>query len=289
MLWLILSLLTALAVATQDAWVKRFFSHLNAFEMATVPMVYSFPMFAVTLLFIAVPDLDGVFFAAFLVSLPLNGVCFVLYMRAIRLSPLSLTVPFLAFTPVFMLATGWLFLNEVPNGWGIAGVLLTATGSYVLYSEEGGQALLDPFRAMGREPGAMPMLLVAFLFSFAAVIGKVGILHSSVMFFTFSFFAVLNPLMAAVLVASGLSRPSILVALPGKGMAAGLLLYLHALCHGWAISLTKAVYMIAVKRLSILFGVMYGGVVFREENIATRAMGAALMVAGAGIIMVLGR
>jgi hypothetical protein len=38
MLWLILSLLTALAVATQDAWVKKHFSHLSAYDMLAFPL-----------------------------------------------------------------------------------------------------------------------------------------------------------------------------------------------------------------------------------------------------------
>ena len=41
MLWLILSLLTALAVASQDAWVKKHFSHLSAYDMLALPFFFS--------------------------------------------------------------------------------------------------------------------------------------------------------------------------------------------------------------------------------------------------------
>ena len=50
MRWLILSVLTALTVATQDAWVKKFFSHRSPYDMVAYPCLYSLPLFAVTLL-----------------------------------------------------------------------------------------------------------------------------------------------------------------------------------------------------------------------------------------------
>jgi uncharacterized membrane protein len=77
-------------------------------------------------------------------------------------------------------------------------------------------------------------------------------------------------------------------AVPIKGAVAGGLLFGHAVCHGWAISMTKAVYMIAVKRLSILFGVIYGGLFFHECHILYRMVGTGLMVAGAAIVTLKG-
>jgi uncharacterized membrane protein len=50
-----------------------------------------------------------------------------------------------------------------------------------------------------------------------------------------------------------------------------------------AISLIEVSYMVSVKRLSILFGVIYG-VMFKETNIKERLLGATVMVLG--IIMI---
>ena len=137
LVWIGIALLTALAAASQDAWIKRFFSHRSIYDMAVLPFFYGFPLMSATLLMVPVPPLDVWFFVAFVVSLPLNGICTLLYMKAIQRSPLSLTLPFLAFTPAFMLLTGFVVLGEFPNGWGMAGVILTTVGSYVLYIEGG--------------------------------------------------------------------------------------------------------------------------------------------------------
>lgn len=288
MLWLILSLLTAFTVATHDAWVKKFFSDLNVYEMAAYPFVFSFPLFLAATLLVPVPPLDATFYWCFLASLPLNGVSFVLYMKAIQVSPLSLTVPYLTLTPAFMIITGYIFLNETMNIWGLLGILITCAGGYLLNFENDNRQLFAPFKVIFRETGSWLMLIVAFLFSFAGVIGKKAILHSSPLFFQMSFFAALNFLMPLLLWIFRKIRFRTFTRQPIQGLMAGLLLFFHALLHGFAISLTKAAYMISVKRFSVLFGIIYGGLLFKEKHMATRFCGTLLMLSGAVMIILRG-
>ena len=289
MLWLILSLLTALAVASQDAWVKKHFSHLTAYDMLAFPFLFSLPLFAVTLPFVPVPPLDATFYRYFFISLPLNFFPFFIYMRAIRVSPLSLTLPYLAFTPAFMILTGYLFLEEMPNLWGLAGIVVTCIGGYVLNLEPGRHSLLAPIKAVFKESGSWLMLIVALIFSFSAAIGKKCILHSSPLFFTVTFFAVLSLVSVLALLLLGKIRLRTFRDDWVKGMVAGLLLFVHALAHGFAISMIKASYMISVKRLSALIGIFYGRLFFKEKYTAVRLVGAGLMVAGAVLITLWGR
>ena len=53
-----------------------------------------------------------------------------------------------------------------------------------------------------------------------------------------------------------------------------------AATHMLAMNLTKVAYMISVKRLSLIIGIMYGYFLFREENIKERLLGAVLMLIG---------
>lgn len=287
-LWIIPALLTAFLAASQDAWVKRHFSKLSAYEMMAYPMAYSLPLFALVMPFVEVPGLDGTFALYFLLSLPVNGLGFLLHMRAIQISPLSLTLPYLAFTPVFIFLTGFLILNEIPSSWGVIGVLIITIGSYVLHIDPADFSLSAPLKAFGREKGAVLMLLVAVIYGLGAVTGKKAILHSSVMFFTVFFFLCLN----GVFLAGGLllkkTRLGRLGAMPGRGAVVGGILFAHVICHGWAISMTKAVYMIAVKRISILFGVIYGGLFFSEAYMGYRLLGTCLMVGGAILVTLKG-
>ncbi len=289
MLWLLLSLLTALVVATQDAWVKKHFSHLTAYDMLAFPFLFSMPLFAVTVPFVPVPPLDETFYRSFLISLPINFVSFLIYMKAIRISPLSLTLPYLAFTPAFMIFTGYVFLDEIPNPWGLAGIMVTCAGGYVLNLAPGKPSLFEPIKAVFKETGSWLMLIVAMIFSFGAVIGKKAIMHSSPLFFTMTFFAVLSSLTVVSLLILGKIRLSTLRDNWAEGVIAGVLFFIHSLTHGFAISMVKASYMISIKRFSVLVGIVYGGLYFQEKYIALRLGGAGLMVAGAVLITVWGK
>ena len=288
MAWLWLSLLTALAAASQDAWIKRYFSELTPFEMTAIPILFSIPFFAVFLPLVPVPPLDRIFYLSVISAIPINAMALVLYMKAIKISPLSLTIPYLAFTPAFMILSGGLILGELPNHWGVLGILITCAGGYVLNLDSSHRRLLDPLAAVLRETGSWIMLIVAFLFSFAAVIGKLGIQHSSPMFFTAFFFLIFGVVMICLLLGTGKVQPAIFKNHFSKGLAVGGILFVHAVLHGFAISMAMAAYMIAIKRLSILFSVLLGGILFNEASIRTRFTGAALMIAGAGVIVLKG-
>ena len=256
--------------------------------MAAYPMVYSFPLLILVLFFVPVPPLDGVFWWSALACLPVNAVSFLLYMLAIRSSPLSLTLPYLAFTPAFMVITGLMFLGEVPNWWGGAGILIICLGSYVLHLEPERQDIWAPFRAIAIERGSWIMLIVAFLFSIAAALGKKAILHSSALFFSIAFFAVFNLVLTLGMRFAGKIRWRQLTVSPAQGLCVGVLFFAHVLLHGLAIEMVKAAYMISIKRLSILIGVLYGAVLFKEAHIGRRLVGAAVMVCGSLLIILKG-
>jgi uncharacterized membrane protein len=44
--------------------------------------------------------------------------------------------------------------------------------------------------------------------------------------------------------------------------------------------MTNVAYMISVKRTSLLFSILYGHYLFKEEKIAEKALGAVIMFAG---------
>lgn len=287
-LWLVLSLFTALAVSSQEAFTKKFFSHLSPYEMTAYQLIYSLPLFAILLPWVRVPPLDTVFFWAFLVSIPLNAIAFLLHMLAIKLSPLSLTVPYLAFTPVFMIVTGFIFLDEVPNIYGFGGILFICVGGYILNLNPQKWSFWSPINLFFKETGSWVMLIVAFLYSFAAVIGKLAIVHSSPVFFSISFSIVFNVIIIVFLLIIGKIRLRTFAIEPVKGALVGCFLFAHVLLHGYAISMVTAAYMISVKRLNVLFGIMYAWLLFQEHHITIRFIGAALMVSGAVLIILKG-
>jgi drug/metabolite transporter (DMT)-like permease len=234
------------------------------------------------------PALDEIFWWAFLLSIPINIVAYILYLYAIKLSPLSLTVPFLAFTPAFMILTGFLVLNEKINIWGGLGVGFIVLGSYILNFKKIQYGLLKPFTALLHEKGSWMMLIVALVFSFAAVIGKKAMLHSSPLYFSYYFFLVFNITILAALFITRQSSLRKVLQHPRKGSWLGALLMIHISFHGLAIAISTAVYMVAIKRSSILFSVLMSWLILQEEDIKYRGLGTILMFAGMLFIGILG-
>lgn len=288
MFWLALAVVSAACIATIDTVTKRFLSHLTVFEMAVARLSFGLPFFLVLLLLIPVPALDRTFYLTLAAALPLEITAFFLYMRAIQVSPLSLSIPFLAFTPIFLVLTGRLILGEQLNLGGIAGIVFVFLGGYVLNLRGLKSGFLGPLRAIKKERGSWLMLIVAFLYALTSAAGKKAIQHSSAAFFGCFYFAILGLIVPGGLLAAGKVRWQGLKKVFYPGLCIGVLMVIMVLCHTAAISRVEAAYMIATKRSSILFSVLYGAFLLKEENIGERFWGAVLMVMGVIVIAVWG-
>ncbi len=287
MTWIILSLLTAVAVATRDISVKTY-QDLDTLEVAGIELFWSLPFFIFGFFLVPVPQLDVYFWKGFFWSLPLNSIPYFLYLYAIKKSPISLSVPFLSFSPLFMILTGYLILGESVTLWGFLGVILVVSGGYVLNMQHISKGFFEPVKALFNELGSVLMLLVAAFFSIAAVYGKMAILHSSPLYFSYYFFLVLNCLMFIGLVFCNKVSFKTLFIHHRRGLWLGGLLVSHVTTHCMAIALNTAVYMIALKRSSILITIVLSWIFLQEGQRVNRGTGALLMFIGLVIITVLG-
>ncbi|MBU5638022.1 EamA family transporter [Geomonas sp. Red69] len=285
-LWFPLTLLSAFFLATSDATTKRALTGRNEYLVTWLRIVPTLPLFLIPLLFIPVPKLGDDFYFCIFTGLPLEAVAIILYTKALKLSPLSLTLPLLSLTPLLLLVVPYLLLGERISAMGGAGILLIALGGYLLNTGRGETGILAPLRALAGDKGAMCMLGVAAIYSVTSTLGKRAIAASSPLFFA----AVYLPLLVLVLTPVALykSRGELGPALRNGTVEAALLpavcYALQALTHVYAVNMTNVAYMIAVKRLSLLFGVLYGHYLFKEKGgiVSTLIMlaGVFLIVAG---------
>lgn len=285
-LWFTLSLASAFLMATNAAFMKRFFSDVSPWEMSIIPFLYATPFCFAAFFFIEIPPIAAKFYYSIAWVLPLTMIAIILHFRAIHMSPLSLTMPFLSFTPVFVLLTGKLLLNETLSNWGIIGMLLVVAGGYVINIDSAKSGVLAPIRAIFKEPGSAIMLLVSALYALCSVGGKILIINSSPMFAAMTLFGLYGPLLALILIASGKAAPKNLVKKPGLGMIAGTLMFTEIICHNLAISMVAAAYMITIKRMAGIFSVGYGWLLFNERGIKFRLIGTIIMTAGAACIVI---
>ena len=253
--------------------------------MGLIRLGYTLPWMLASLLFIPLVIPDSTFWLCMLTGLPLEALAFYCYMKALKVSPLSLTVPFLAFTPGFIILTGWVILGEKISTGGLWGIILIMIGAYSLNLSHTRYGLLGPLAAIFREPGSRLMLLVSFIYAFTSAIGKLAIIHSNPYFFGVIYNVALTALMFFFLPATVNSGPQKnLLKKPFVGLILGAIVAVEVFSHMLAVSLTNVAYMISLKRMSLLFGVVYGALLFKEEKIMERLAGAIIMIAGVFLI-----
>jgi uncharacterized membrane protein len=119
-------------------------------------------------------------------------------------------------------------------------------------------------------------------------LGKEAIEHSSPVFFGVIYYIVLFIILTPIVVYKSKDD---LKAIRRNGairatFVPGMLDSLMNVTHMTAMGLTKVAYMISVKRLSLLIGVFYGYLFFKESGIRERLLGTSLMLAGFVLIVV---
>src|SRR3972149_1211786 len=282
MTWVLLSLLTAFSLSTADALSKRALRSTDEIVIVWVREAYAMPFVALALLFAPIPMLDSTFFITLIVLLPLEVAALVLYVKAINVSPLSLTVPFMALSPVFIMVIAFFMLGEVPDKSGFAGIMLIAAGAYLLNASASKGGLLGPIKAIGREKGSLLMIIVAIIYALTSTLGKIAVNHSSPVFFGFMYPLVLTSILTVIIAGKGKFRQGF--SRPVAFIPIGFFTSIMMMSHFIAISMIDVAYMISMKRLSLLMSVFYGWALFKEEKIKERLLGSIVMLIGVVLI-----
>jgi len=266
-MWILYSLLTAFSLATSDTLTKRVLASRDEYFVAWARLMFCLPLLILSFLFIEIPSLDRTFWIATFCALPLEIVAIILYTKALKISPMSLTIPFLALTPLFLIFISYFILGEKVSLYGGIGIMLMAVGGYALNLHKVKKDLVAPIKAIFREKGSLMMIAVAFIYSFTSSLGKLAII--------------------------AISRSSEKLVISKKDMMPlmyiGLTYAIMIIFHMIAISMTQVAYMISVKRMSLFFSIFYGYLIFKEKNIRERTFGSIIMFSGFLLIILSSR
>ncbi|MEL7142840.1 MAG: EamA family transporter [Cyanobacteria bacterium J06643_4] len=292
-MWLFFASLTAFCEACKDATGKQSLKTLDEYSVLFSFMAVGVVLMLPVLWIVGIPEIQPGFWLALLVGGSLNILAFTLYVRALKLADLSLTVPLVTLTPLFLLVTSPLLVAEWPTIADAVGVLLLVVGSYVLNltaesvpSSAGSMRnAIAPLLAMAQNPGSRLMLCVAFIWSITSNFDKIGVVNSSPLLWAIALFFVI----AAGMVPFVFLRPGSkgflpllsqwkLLTITGGFNAVGITFQMLAL------PLAPVAQVIAVKRMSALLSVLFGHFFFGEKGLSARLLGAGIMVAGVAIM-----
>jgi len=284
MLWAALALFGAVLDSGYYALAKRSLASLPDEVLAAGAFLAASGLLFLVSFAEGVPPVSPTLMQPVLVTGTINIISAGLVFFALRRTDLSLAVPVITFTLVFLAGTSFIVLGEVPTVAGMAGILLIVLGAFAIQASPGRKGASLPWDR-DRWKGTVVMLTVAFLYSLSLPYDKAVVLASDAVFGS----ALVNLFIGSAFVAAVLIRGSWRRALPRDVMVAapglGLILLGETVAINLAYTVQIVPYVIAVKRLSILFSVLIGGLVFREEGLAWRAVGAVVMIGGVVLIV----
>ncbi|GMF54956.1 unnamed protein product [Phytophthora fragariaefolia] len=241
------------------------------------------------------PPLNHLFWTSVCISGCINIITSYLYNRAIQISTLSATVPFLSFTPAFLVIVAFLVLGEVPTVSGVLGISIAVMGGFWLQGAQDQRAskdlLLDSSNA---SKGSMYTILVAFLWSISNVFDKIGVQNSTPLVYG----ATIQVIVAGgsyvlqkmrvggeelyVPIGQEVKIPWKFVTLAGVTSVVAYYINLVATQH------LEVSYVIAIKRSGCIWSVLMGRFLFRERNLRKKIPSILLMVLGV-VCIVMGK
>lgn len=295
MLWFLFALGGAVSQAVYAGMVKHLLTEKQIYPLAGISFLSASLLLSAIVLFVGVPVTGPGLLPAVLGTVIINIIATILLYRALSRSDLCLCIPMLAFTPVFLLVTSFLILGELPTPAGALGMVLVTSGAYILNLDpvaRGPAALAIPFRRLFSDRGVQSMLGVAFLFSISVNFDKQVVENFDPFFGSVLVFLLLA---LAFLILAALDRRGKKDIVPATPLclllaypAVGFVLVWEIVMINLAYMMAIVPYVISVKRLAIVFSVLFGLLIFQEEFSWGRILGALIMVAGAGMIAVFG-
>ncbi len=283
MSWFFVALVCAFLTACSDAISKRIMWENDEWTTGAVTLGISATILAPLLLFQDFKPISSELILLILISLPVEISGYYLFLSAIKMADLSLTLPLLAFTPVLTILTAALLLGESISWTGGIGIALVTAGAYLLNGDLVNRSVLAPITATFSTSGCRRMLLVAFLWALTSTLGKKGILlYGAIQYGTVLVICIAVALawIAFLRCGQGMGTRDFSRSNLGFFIVGGLIMAGAQITHFISLGLAPVAYMISMKRLSLVFGVILGRVFFREENIRYRLIGASIMVLG---------
>jgi uncharacterized membrane protein len=201
--------------------------------------------------------------------------------KALKLSEISLVTALWKVSLLVLLGVAWATIGEQPSALGIAGVLLSATGVYLLNVKRAHVSSWEPLIVLFTDRGQRYTLLAALFYAPSVVTIKLAILASNAAMGTLGGYLAASLIMTPIALGTSARHFGQLGRHWKEFVALGLFAALTTISQGQAYTLTLSSYVEAVKQVEILFAMAIGVLAFGEaQRVRESALGAVVMLLG---------
>ncbi|MBD3210532.1 EamA family transporter [Candidatus Micrarchaeota archaeon] len=285
MFWFVLAIFAAFFGALYFFEMKTLIPSMNPNLASGVVLSASGLMLFIFSAFNGIPETGADFLPALFLAAFLNALAAFLYLRALKMTDLSLAMPITAFTPIFLILVSPLILGEFAGSGGIAGIVLIVIGSYVLNVDHH-ERLLSPFRELYRNKGMLCMLGVSFIFSVSANFNKMVFLNSDAFFGPALVWTLTGAAMLFMFFFKSGKTPKNLKTRWRSILLATFASAASTILVNFAWSMEIVPYVTSVYRTGVVFSVLLGGIFLHEKRLPQHLIAAVLMVFGVAMVII---
>jgi len=286
-MWILFAFIAAVSTSLSDVANKIALKKDSSYFVGWFQLLLLLPFTLSIIAYYGLSNLPIQFWHVMILLVPFDIIAFFLYIKALEVSPLSVTVPFLSFTPLITLLFSLAILEEQPSMLGLFGILLVTAGAYIINFGALKKGFWGPIKAIRNERGSLYMIIVAVIFGLTTTLYKKAILLSNPLL-TVAVVVTLDALLGCIYVyffrKKEMQKHSESIQWP-LYIFMVFFTILSSVGFIFGIALTKVAYVISIKRLSLLFGVIFGKLLFGEDHISERLAGALLMFLGVVLII----
>lgn len=166
-----------------DTMRKLLASRIKPIPLVILLTLGQIPIFLIWVWLDGNKNFSASYFLPGLTAIALNIAANLMFVNALKISPFSLTIPFLSLTPVFVTVVAIPFLGEQPTFIQVIGIVIAVAGALGLNLARDENLRLRSFwRAFVNERGSVLMTGVALLWSINSSLDKLAVARSSVAF-----------------------------------------------------------------------------------------------------------
>ncbi len=289
-MWFALALAAALFQVLRNTAMKRLGHALDEYINVWGRFTFLLPFALATALARGWPALQPGFWAWCLLFGAGQTISTLALSKALKLSQISLVTALWKVSLLILLGMAWLTIGETPSALGVAGVLLSAAGVYLLNVSRARISPWAPLLVLVTDRGQRYTLLAALFYAPSVITIKQAILASDTPTGTLGSYAAASLMVTPLALWTSARHFSAVGRYWKDFVALGLFAALTTMSQGVAYTLTLSSYVEAVKQVEILFAMAVGVFAFGEaQRVRESASGAVVMLAGVILLALAGR
>src|SRR5881396_1315145 len=280
-MWLALALAAALFQVLRNTAMKRLGHALDEYINVWGRFTFLLPFAFAAALLTSWPVLKPGFVAwcaAFGVCQTLSTLAL---SKALKLAEISLVTALWKVSLLILLGLAWLTIGETPTVLGVAGVLLSAAGVYLLNITRARVSPWEPLRVLVSDRGQRYTLLAAFFYAPSVITIKQAILASDAAMGTLGCYLAASLIVSVLALRTSARHFRAIPRYWKEFVSLGLFAALTTILQAKAYTMTLSSYVEAAKQVEILFAMAVGVLVFGEaQRVRESVAGAVVMLAG---------